>query len=173
MIERLPIGVYWGRFNPPHRGHLSVIRRFAPTCRLIVAIGSSEQKDTPRNPFSGPERKAMVEAYLREEGIDGVEVITIRDGPSMAKDIDRLVRRCRADFLLLSNEKSKLVRLARRRIKVVVFPRTGSVSSTRIRNLIASGGSDWKGLTGTSVARLIVKLRGIPRIRRSHLGSTR
>jgi nicotinamide-nucleotide adenylyltransferase len=159
------VGVYWRRFNPPHQGHLEVIRRFAPTCRLIVAVGSSEQRDTWQNPFSGRERKSMLEAYLREEGIKGVQVITCRDGPSVRTDIDRLIRRSGASFLLLSTEKGRLARLARRRIRVVGFRRTGSVSSTRIRELIAAGDPKWRNLTGRSVAALIRHAGGIASIR--------
>jgi nicotinamide-nucleotide adenylyltransferase len=172
VSPKTPVGVYWGRFNPPHRGHLEVIRRFAPACRLIVAVGSSEQRDTWRNPFSGRERKSMLEAYLREEGIQGVRVITCRDGPTLRTDLDRLIRRSRASFLLLSSEKGRLARLARQRIRVVSFRRTGSVSSTRMRELIAAGDPKWRKLTGRSVAALIRRMGGIERIRAAHRGAT-
>lgn len=75
-----PIGVYWGRFKPPHKGRMSVIRRFRRTCHLVVAIGSSERKNTKSEPFSGRERRAMMEAYLKEELIRGVTVVALRDG---------------------------------------------------------------------------------------------
>jgi cytidyltransferase-like protein len=48
-------GVYWGRFNPPHKGHLSVIKKFSDKYNLTVAIGGSEHKNEKRNPFSGKE----------------------------------------------------------------------------------------------------------------------
>ena len=68
LKNKLATGVYWGRFNPPHQGHLSVIRKFKDKCNLVVAIGSSEHKNERTNPFSGAERKEMMEAYLRNRG---------------------------------------------------------------------------------------------------------
>jgi len=76
-----PNGVYWGRFNPPHKGHLAMIQRFRKSCRLTVAIGSSEHRDERENPFSGRERKEMMEALLHESRIGDVRVVVLRDGP--------------------------------------------------------------------------------------------
>ncbi|MBI4181398.1 MAG: adenylyltransferase/cytidyltransferase family protein [Candidatus Aenigmarchaeota archaeon] len=81
------IGVYWGRFNPPHRGHLRLMQRLLREVdTLVVAVGSAEQRDTRRNPFSGPERKRMLQAYIREAclPVRRVRVVTVRDGPSLA-----------------------------------------------------------------------------------------
>lgn len=168
VSRRRPVGVYWGRFNPPHRGHLRVVRRFRDRYRLVVAIGSSEHSNERSDPFSGAERKAMFEAYLREEGIRGVRVVPLNDGPSASWALDLLVRRCRPDLLLLSTEKDVLTDLAERRLPVVRFARNGTVSSTQIRDAIAAGNPRWKSLTGRSVARLIVRWDGVGRIRRAY-----
>jgi cytidyltransferase-like protein len=165
---RRVVGVYWGRFNPPHKGHLRVIRRLRKACRLVVAIGSSERKNTRTDPFSARERKAMMEAYLKESGIRGVRVVTLRDGPSVLWALDNLVRRCKPDILLLSTERSGLARWAKGKVKVVRFRRTGRISSTRIRDHIASGDPAWRKWTGRSVARLIVRADGIARIQRAY-----
>lgn len=167
MVRR-PVGVYWGRFNPPHEGHLRVIRRFYRTYRLIVAVGSAERGNERRNPFRGRERKAMLEAYLRENQVRGVRVVTLRDGPSVAWALENLVRRCRPEVLLLSREKSALANRAKRRVPVVRFARSGTVSSARIRRAIVRGDPSWKALTGRSVVRLIERYDGIRRIRRTY-----
>ncbi|MGD1099334.1 MAG: adenylyltransferase/cytidyltransferase family protein [Thermoplasmata archaeon] len=122
-----PVGVYWGRFNPPHKGHLSVIRKFQVQCDLVVAIGSSEHRNEKTNPFSGAERKRMVEAYLKEAEIEGVRVVTLPDGKSESWAVDNLIQKCRPDLLILSTEKSRLSDLAEQRIRVVRFPRTGRI----------------------------------------------
>lgn len=161
-------GVYWGRFNPPHRGHLGVIRRLRRRWALVVAVGSSERRDERSNPFSGAERKRMLEAYLREERIDGVPVVTLRDGRSVAWAVANLIRRCRPDVLLLSTEKSALADRAGRQVRVVRFPRTGRISSTRVRDAIAAGSDAWRKWTGRSVAELIEELDGVRRIQRAY-----
>jgi cytidyltransferase-like protein len=162
------IGVYWGRFNPPHKGHLATVRRLKRGYHLTVAIGSSEHKNERRDPFSGAERKAMFRAYLREAGIRGVAVVALNDGKSMAWSVSNLIRKCKPDVLFLSDEKSDLVTIAARMVHVVRFPRTGRVSSTRIRDLIARDDPSWKNLTGRSVTRAVERLGGIRRIQRAY-----
>ncbi|MGA7476507.1 MAG: adenylyltransferase/cytidyltransferase family protein [Thermoplasmata archaeon] len=163
------IGVYWGRFNPPHKGHLSVIRKFRDRYDLIIAIGSSERKDEKTNPFSGAERKRMMEAYLREGGIRGVRVVALPDGKSESWAIDNLIRKCHPEMLILSTEKSHLAALAEQRLPVVRFRRTGKVSSTQIRDSLAAGDGRWKTLTGKSVVKLVGELDGTRRIRRAYV----
>ena len=161
-------GIYWGRFNPPHEGHLKVIRRFASDWTVTVVVGSAERRNTSTDPFSGPERKRMLEEFLHERGIRGVRVVTLRDGPSESWAIDQLLKRWRPDVLFLSTEKTTLAALAEPRVRVVRFRRSGSISSTRIRDAIARGDPSWKDLTGSSVARLITKWHGLRRIREAY-----
>ena len=164
-------GVYWGRFNPPHKGHLSVIRKLNQNWNLIVAIGSSEHRDERTNPFSGMERKKMLESYLKELKIGGVKVIALNDGKTESWALGNLIRKCKPDVLFLSTEKGELADLAKRRVRVVRFQRAGKVSSTRMRDSIASGDGGWKRMTGKSVAELIVEFDGIRRIKTAY-GST-
>ena len=162
-------GVYWGRFNPPHEGHLHVIRKLAEDWNVVVAVGSSEHRDERANPFSGAERKRMLESYLKESHLRGVRVVTLKDGRSKSWALGQLIRTCKPDVLFLSTEKRGLARIARRRVRVVAFPRTGTVSSTSIRDSIAAGHEGWRKWTGTSVAKLIVELNGIQRIKKAYL----
>ena len=64
-------GVFWGRFNPPHKGHVAVIKHLLKhECdELIVAIGSALASHTERNPFSGGERLLMMRDCLRDENL--------------------------------------------------------------------------------------------------------
>jgi nicotinamide-nucleotide adenylyltransferase len=168
LRAKLSTGVYWGRFNPPHKGHLRVIRKLTKSWNLVVAIGSSEHRDERRNPFSGAERKRMMESYLKELEIRGVRVVSLKDGRSEAWAIDNLIKKCKPDVVFLSNEKRELAKLARQKVRVVVFRRTGRISSTQVRDSIASGEGRWTQLTGRSVAKLIVEVGGIRRIRRAY-----
>ena len=158
-------GVYWGRFNPPHKGHLEMIRRFRRRCALTVAIGSAEHRNERGNPFSGAERKAMMVAYLREAGYRDVRVVTLNDGPSLAWAIGNMMRKCKPDLVFLSTERGPLANLVARQVRVVRFRRTGRISSTRIRDSIASGSDGWTRLTGRSVVRWIRGHGGPARIR--------
>ena len=55
------IGLYIGRFQPFLRGHLSVVREALEHCdRLVIAIGSSQESRTKKNPFTFEERKKFI-----------------------------------------------------------------------------------------------------------------
>ncbi|MFQ5883533.1 MAG: adenylyltransferase/cytidyltransferase family protein, partial [Thermoplasmata archaeon] len=42
-----------GRFQPFHRGHLAMVRRILEDhSGIIFGVGSSQSKDTEKNPFS-------------------------------------------------------------------------------------------------------------------------
>ena len=150
------------------------MQRFRERYRLVIAIGSAEHRNERANPFSGTERKAMWAAYLKESRIQGVRVVTVEDGDSETRAVGNLLRRCRPDTVLLSTERRGPLEgaLARAGVRVVHFPRRGTVSSTRIRHLVAAGDPSWRALTGRSVARLMEEFGGIERIRRA-AGRTR
>lgn len=145
-----------------------MIRRLRERCALTVAIGSADHQGEKRNPFSGAERRAMLRAYLREARIADVRVITVPDGPSMAWALDRLIRKCRPDVLFLSTERRTIAEIAERRVRVVLFRRTGRTSSTRIRDAIAAGSDRWRSLTGPSVVRWIEGHDGVKRVREAY-----
>ena len=47
------IGLYIGRFQPFHKGHLNVVEEALNHCdKLIIAIGSAQEFGTEKNPFS-------------------------------------------------------------------------------------------------------------------------
>ena len=145
-----------------------MIRRFRKSCRLTIAIGSSEHRNERENPFSGRERKAMMEAFLRESRIGDVRVVVLRDGPSFRWSVDNLIRKCRPDVVFLSTERSRLAELVAREVPVARFRRTGRISATRIRDSVAAGRRDWERLTGKSVARWIRSHDGIARIKSTY-----
>ncbi|MCF6766049.1 bifunctional nicotinamide-nucleotide adenylyltransferase/Nudix hydroxylase [Thiotrichales bacterium 19S3-7] len=64
-------GVFIGRFQPLHTGHLHVINHALTQCqKLILLVGSSNRARSIRNPFSFKERKQMILADLQSTGID-------------------------------------------------------------------------------------------------------
>jgi len=62
--------LFLGRFQPFHKGHLSVIQRILKENeRVIIALGSAEQNYLPQNPFTASERFQMIEESLKEAKI--------------------------------------------------------------------------------------------------------
>lgn len=90
--------VVLGRFQPPHRGHASMILgaeewRVAnsPESSLIVAIGSSNRPESIRNPWTSKERRSMLEAWLSSNDIQAnlVEIPDIEDPPNWVSHAEK------------------------------------------------------------------------------------
>jgi nicotinamide-nucleotide adenylyltransferase len=78
-VERVR-GLIVGRFQPFHKGHLSVIREALKQCDdLIVVIGSAEDSHTEKNPFTAGERYQMLLSSLTAEERSQVMIIPVRD----------------------------------------------------------------------------------------------
>ena len=61
-MTKYKCGLYIGRFQPIHIGHESIIRKMLNECeKVIIAIGSSQEGRTRRNPFFYGERKSFIE----------------------------------------------------------------------------------------------------------------
>ena len=53
--------VFIGRFQPPHRGHLNVLKSALSRAeRVCVLIGSTDKPRTIKDPFSFDERRQML-----------------------------------------------------------------------------------------------------------------
>ena len=82
--------VVLGRFQPVHKGHALMIKAAdvwrtenASAEGLIIAIGSSNQPPSIRNPWSSEERAAMLRSWLDSAGIEAtiVAIPDIEDPP--------------------------------------------------------------------------------------------
>ena len=76
----MSIGLFIGRFQPFHKGHLWAIQEILKECdTVIIGIGSSQFRRTPTNPFSADERKDILTDALKKAGIDRFSVFLIND----------------------------------------------------------------------------------------------
>lgn len=75
-------GLFVGRFQPFHRGHLELVRSVTTgrrPDRLIVGIGSAEQSHTWENPFTGGERFEMIARALEEAHLGEAVIVPVAD----------------------------------------------------------------------------------------------
>jgi len=163
------IGCYWGRFNPPHKGHIFLIKKLLKKVkRLVIVVGSSQEKNTKRNPFSGNERKQMIEVFLKEEGVSKKNYIikAVSDGESFSRSVSNLFLRV-PKFDIIFTDKKSVINIIKKKVQVQEIKRTGKISSTEIRERISLDKS-WESLTGESVAKLILRFNGIKRIKKAY-----
>jgi nicotinamide-nucleotide adenylyltransferase len=75
-------GLYVGRFQPFHRGHLEVVRTIleaTPEIDVVLAIGSAEQAFTWENPFTAGERYEMIDRALRDAKLARTVIVPVQD----------------------------------------------------------------------------------------------
>jgi len=64
-------GVYPGRFQPFHWGHVGVVRwALEKVDELVIVIGTAQESHTVANPFTAGERVVMVKEALKDAEID-------------------------------------------------------------------------------------------------------
>ena len=67
-------GLYVGRFQPFHIGHLDAIKYVIEKVdELVVVIGSAQYSHTNHNPFTAGERLTMIHRALVEAGVDSTK----------------------------------------------------------------------------------------------------
>ncbi|MDE1823177.1 MAG: nicotinamide-nucleotide adenylyltransferase [Candidatus Micrarchaeota archaeon] len=70
-MKRFEIGLFIGRFQPFHKGHMYAIRFCLERCRnLVIGIGSSQESGTQINPISSKDRIRILRSGLSGAGID-------------------------------------------------------------------------------------------------------
>ena len=68
--------LYIGRFEPPHAGHMALLQRALDSApQAIVVMGSAWQVRSPKNPFTWPEREAMLRAALSADDNARLQVL--------------------------------------------------------------------------------------------------
>lgn len=87
--QRFDALIFIGRFQPPHRGHLDVLRHaLSQASRVCILIGSTDRPRTIKDPFSYDERRQMILALLDEDERERVVIAPVQD--SMYNDGDWL-----------------------------------------------------------------------------------
>ncbi len=70
--------MFFGRFQPFHKGHLEVSKQILENYdEIVYMIGMSTESHTYRNPFTAGERIEMIRLAIKEAGIDLSRIITV------------------------------------------------------------------------------------------------
>ena len=162
-------GLFVGRFQPFHLGHLSVVKHILEKVdRLIIAIGSSQYSHTLENPFSGGERLTMLKLALDEAGIptNRYLLIPIPDLNVHKLWVPHVVSQTPEFQTVFSNEPLTvaLFQEAGFKVEAVPFFNREVYSATEIRKRILSS-QDWPSLVPRSVALFIKEIKGEKRLR--------
>ena len=163
-------GLFIGRFQPFHKGHLSTIR-FAldKVDQLVIVVGSAQKSHEPRNPFTAGERIRMIKETLDSESKIDVKRILIIPVPDLdvhsmwTRLVDILVPKYDVVF---ANDTFTLLLFRERGVRTVEAPlvKRDKISATEIRKRMATG-EKWHDLVSCQVAKVIKEIGGVERIK--------
>ncbi|MFH1546625.1 MAG: nicotinamide-nucleotide adenylyltransferase [Patescibacteria group bacterium] len=148
-----------GRFQPFHRGHLSVIEDLLPKFdQILVVIGSSDKFRTPENPFTVGERHAMVKATLDSLGVkpDKFKVVPLPDVDDDEKWPRYVIKTCPEFEAVAITDNSRVEGLFRKfaKKKIIKTKKKYAISATKVREEIVRGADLQKYLPQPVIAFL-------------------
>jgi nicotinamide-nucleotide adenylyltransferase len=163
-------GVYPGRFQPIHWGHVNVIRwALEKVDELVIVIGTAQESHTIANPFTAGERVVMVREALKDAKVDLSRVYII-PVPDILMNVVwvKYVAMYVPPFRFGVARNPLVVRLFKEAGYEVLIPPAYSrevYSSTRIRSMMIIGDERWRELVPPSTIKFIDEIKGVERIR--------
>ncbi len=153
-------GLFIGRFQPFHLGHLEAVKfGLLYVENLWIGIGSSNKSNEKRNPFSADERKEMILSSLENTMLKRIKIFYVPDIDDHEKwtyHIDSIVPKYEIVF---SNDDFTLTLYQKRGIKTMKVPlkEREKFSGTYIREMIATG-KNWKEFVSEGTKNVLLKI---------------
>lgn len=158
-------GLFIGRFQPFHFGHLQDIRNaLEEVDELVIGVGSSNEKHTKYNPFSIKERIEMIDLVLPANNISNYTIFPIpdfHDDKKWVEHIETLV----PEFDIVYTGNKWTERCFKEKYKVKRVDMLKGVSSTIIRNRILKN-KNWEELVPKEIVDYVKKVKGVGRIKK-------
>jgi nicotinamide-nucleotide adenylyltransferase len=162
-------GVFIGRFQPVHFGHMHAIKSTLSFVEeLVIIIGSAQFSYTVDNPFTAGERVEMIKLAAFEEGIswDRLFVIPISDVQSHSLWVSHVKSRSPSfEVVFTGNSFVKLLFEDEGfEVRNITLWKREKFNATEIRKKMIGGGN-WEELVPKSVADFIKKIDGVRRVK--------
>lgn len=150
------VGLYIGKFQPFHKGHLYAVRYITTRVdRLIIAIGSSQYHDLVGQPFSAQERRQMLKRTLVAERIANVSIFEVTDIHDDKRWVEHVTNTLPKFDVVFSNNE-----LVRRLFNSQGFSVESTkfligVNGTFIRQKLTGREADWQAFVPAQSAEVI------------------
>ncbi|MEM2319881.1 MAG: nicotinamide-nucleotide adenylyltransferase, partial [Candidatus Bathyarchaeia archaeon] len=166
MVRR---GLFVGRFQPFHLGHLNVVKEILKEVdELIIVVGSAQYSHRVDNPFTTGERLLMIRKALDEAGIDyrRVWILPVPDVHIHMVWVSTVEGYTPRFDVVYSNEPltRRLFIEAGYEVKSIRYHKREVYSATEIRERMLKG-ENWEELVPKSVAEFIKEIGGVERLR--------
>jgi nicotinamide-nucleotide adenylyltransferase len=162
-------GLFVGRFQPFHKGHLKPLKDILEKLdELVIVVGSSQYSHKIDNPFTAGERITMIRRALEEEEIAPSRywIISVPDVHVHMTWVSHLVGYTPKFTVVYSNAPltRRLFVEAGYKVEPVPFHKREVYSATEIRKRMLNG-QNWEQLVPNSVVQFIKEISGVERIR--------
>lgn len=159
-------GIFIGRFQPFHLGHLQIIHEMEEAKDLdeiIIGIGTAQCGHTPYNPFTSEEREQMIKRSLNlRKSYHIVKIEDINDYPMWVSYVESLTPKF--DVIYAGNTiVRKLFKEKEYELRFIESPI--NVSGTQIRQSMITG-EDWVNGVPKGTRDMIYEINGISRIKK-------
>jgi nicotinamide-nucleotide adenylyltransferase len=163
-------GLFIGRFQPFHKGHLATVKfALGRVDQLVIVVGSAQKSHEPRNPFTAGERIMMIKESLDSDGEADVRRILIIPIPDTevhslwTHQVNMLVPKYDVVF---ANDLFTLMLFHEQGIKAIEAPlyRREEMRATEIRKRMAVE-ENWEDLVPKPVSKVIKEINGVERVR--------
>jgi len=160
-------GLFLGRFQPFHNGHLEIIKRAKKEVdELIIVIGSAQYSRTKENPFTDFERSDMIEKTLDALGMTDFSIITIEDindDEKYVAHIESQVPQFQVVYAATNVNTKELFEKAGYEART--SDRIGNIMSTEIRRKMLHN-ENWQHLVPKEVSEVIDDINGVERVKK-------
>ena len=162
-------GLYVGRFQPFHLGHLQAVKYILQRVdELTIVVGSAQHSHTIDNPFTAGERIAMIRLALKEAGIpaDRYSVIPLPDDEFHKVWVAHLLSQTPSFDIVYTNEPLtfRLLREAGLKVEHIPMFDRRKLTATEVRRRLLKG-DRWQELLPKSVVRYLKQIGGDDRLK--------
>ncbi len=166
MIKK---GLFIGRFQPLHKGHLSAINQALDIIDfLYIGIGSSQYRNLPKNPFSTDERKEMLIKALESNNIPSdrykiIPIPDIHDNEKWPSHVHSLI----PDFETVFVGKDEIVKELFEKYDTTPITKLNweiDATATDIREKMANNGN-WQDYLDKSTVDYLEEIGGMERVK--------
>lgn len=163
-------GLFIGRFQPFHKGHLAAVKfALGRVEQLVIVVGSAQKSHELRNPFTAGERIRMIKESLDSDGETDVRRILIIPVPDTdvhalwTHQVDMLVPKYDVVF---ANDLFTLMLFQEKGIKALEAPlyRRDEMKATEIRKRMIAE-EIWEDLVPIPVSKVIKEINGVERVK--------
>ncbi len=163
------VGLYVGRFQPFHLGHLEVVKLIlGKVDELVIVVGSAQFSHTKKNPFTAGERILMIRESLKDAGVSlgNVQITPVDDVNVHGVWVSHVTSYVGRYDVVFSNEPltSQLFKEEGIKVEGIPFFSRGVYSATEIRRRLLLD-QDWRALVPKSVSKIIDSIDGVNRIK--------